>query len=444
MNKSHVKQIRGEKYLKQIRLLLSAVLVGIGVGLAVSLFRFCIVHLSDAVKTLVLTTGGEPLRYLLLVGVILLFALIVNFSLKREPLIGGSGIPQVMGYLEGKMQFKWYKILFYKLVGGIIAIGSGLTVGREGPSVQVGASVGQGIGETLSKDLEIQRLHTIAGACSGIAVAFNTPISSLIFALEELKLRFNARNFMFLALSVLTANLVSGSFFGTKPIIELALEKTALFPTDYLVIALIGVIAGLSGVLFNKLILLGKRAYQRTRAPRLLKIIFPFLLSFLVILYNIEYFGSEEHLIFLPFSEHIAIPTAIEYYLVTLALIVVAFCSGVPGGIFFPMLVVGSLLGSIFGLLFVQFGILDIKMLPFIATIAMAAHFAAIVRSPMTGMLLVIEMTGAFTFMLPLVITCFFSYMTAELLCSKPIYESLLEQWLEQHEQIHNQITNES
>lgn len=410
----------------------SFVAVGLATGLVVSLFRFCIVHLAHYMEALYTRASAQPALYLVLLAVMMAFAVLVYFALKREPLIGGSGIPQVMGYLEDRISMKWHRILFYKLFGGILTIGSGMTVGREGPSVQVGAAVGQGIGEWMSEDPKERKLHTVAGACSGIAVAFNTPISGLIFAYEELKLEFRAKHFILISLSVLFANYLSIQFFGMHPIIKYILPDYSLTTIDYLVIVAVGVIAGMSGVLFNALIVWGKKFFMRWNIPELGKLMFAFGITFALIVYNIELFGSGEHFIFLPTLGNASIWSIIGYYVLTLFLLILAFCSGVPGGIFFPMLVIGSLLGNIVGLILAELGIVPVQMVAILATIAMAAHFSAIVRSPLTGMLLVFEMTGAFTFMLPLVIVSVFSYWTAELLGSAPIYDSLLRLRLDQ------------
>ena len=115
----------------------------------------------------------------------------------------------------------------------------------------------------------------------------------------------------------------------------------------------------------------------------------------------------------------------LSLYAAKLALLTFCFGSGLPGGIFFPLLVLGSLAGGIVGLSAVNFGLLDAQYVFALALMAMAGHFASIVRSPLTGVLLVCEMTGAFAHMLPLAIVAMISYGVAEFLRSEPIYESL-------------------
>lgn len=414
------------------RFLTSFCVVGVGVGILVSLFRYAITQAAAYNHRFYEYAANHPECYVALFGVVLGFAWFVSFVLKREPLIGGSGIPQVMGYLEDRIPLVWYRILFYKLVGGIVAIGSGLTVGREGPSVQVGAAVGQGVGEFASADPEVRKLHTVAGACSGIAVAFHTPVSAIVFAYEELKVRFSARNYLLISLAVMVSNFVSTRFFGIRPILAYALPAYDFLPTDYLVLCAVGVLAGLSGVLFNRSIAIVKKWYSAFRVPQFFKILFAFASTFFFIVYSIEFFGSGEHFIFLPVHGNASIWNVLIYYVVTLVLLLIAFCSGVPGGIFFPMLVIGSLLGNLCGLCLLEMGWISAEMVSILAVVTMAAHFAAIVRSPLTGMLLVVEMTGAFSFMLPLVIVVFFAYAAAESMRERPIYDLLLSQWLAQ------------
>ncbi|EPC55986.1 chloride channel protein, partial [Lacticaseibacillus paracasei subsp. paracasei Lpp37] len=121
----------------------------------------------------------------MLIGVNLGLALIVAWLLKKEPYISGSGIPQVEGQLAGELEMHWWSILWRKFVGGVLALGPGLFLGREGPSIQLGASVGQGLAARFKLSGTDRRLLIASGSAAGLAAAFNAPIAGTLFVLEE-------------------------------------------------------------------------------------------------------------------------------------------------------------------------------------------------------------------------------------------------------------------
>ena len=157
----------------------------------------------------------------------------------------------------------------------------------------------------------------------------------------------------------------------------------------------------------------------------------PFLVTAIVVIFVPDLFGSGEHFIFLPLEGNIGIDRQIFLLFTKFLLLLLAFCSGMPGGIFLPMLVLGSLIGNIFASAMVSMGIFGQEYILIFSLIAMAANFSAIVRSPITAMLLIIEMTGAFTYFLPLGLGVVISYLLIESLKIKPVYEVLLEMMLE-------------
>lgn len=408
------------------RLGLLSIISGILVGIVVSLFRVAIPLLMGLVEHLLnwgQVSFGHSFLFILAFGVL---GCLVAWTVQREPMIGGSGIPQIAGKIGGKLNFSWPSVLFYKITGGLLAIGSGLTLGREGPSVQIGAAIGQGVAE-LSKSSKASTKYLIVGAAgAGLATAFNAPVSGILFCLEELLKKVTRRGFLSATLTIITASLVSIALIGDDAAITIP-QALHVEMATYPYLLILGVLLGLSGVLFNKVILWSKAIYSKWTAPTFWKMVFPFVLTALVLLMDVRLIGSGEELILLPFLDNPGLLTLLYLFLAKLVLLGVAFGSGIPGGIFFPLLSLGALVGNIYASGLHALGLVDAYTITIFTIIAMAAHFAAIVRAPLTGIFLILEMTGgSIQYLLPIAIVTYIAYFVAEVCQSKPVYESLL------------------
>lgn len=269
----------------------------------------------------------------------------------------------------------------HKLMGGILTIGSGLTLGREGPSVQIGGAIGQGVAEKNNLSKQNQNYLIVGAAGAGMAAAFNSPVFGIIFALEELLKKTSRRGFLSSSLTIITTTLVSIALFDSKVTLFIPISLI-LSGKDYPYLILLGIIIGLSGVFFNKVILLGKHLYAKWSVSSTIKCIFPFFVTALFLLWDPRLLGSGEHFILIPFEENVNLATLVSFYFIKLFLLVLAFASGLPGGIFFPLLSLGSLAGNIVGSGLLIGRLITPNTLLVFTVIAMAAHFAAIVRAP--------------------------------------------------------------
>lgn len=409
------------------KLAANSLVVGLLAGLIVSLYRLLIPKISAVLLDLIHKAAGNPLKAFLIVLLMTAAGAAAAFMVKREPMIGGSGIPQVAGKLHGEFDLCWWRILLYKFLGGLLTLGGGLTMGREGPSVQIGASVAQGYCRVSKRSKSEERYLVASGAAAGLATAFSAPISGLIFALEEVHRSFTPLAMFSALTAALAANYVSVFFFGVTPVLSAIPQLPHMNVRIYWMLIILGIIAGLSGVLFNFLIVKGKAFYAKLPVPSFVKPIIPFVLTALAVLWRPELFGSGEPFIFLPLGDNLPIGKLALIYIAKLILLLAAFCSGLPGGIFFPLLILGSLVGNIFGSICASAGLIEPDWIVIFAVLAMSAHFAAIVRSPVTGMLLLVEMTGSFSYLLPLGLVSLMAYFTAEFMHSEPVYESLLD-----------------
>lgn len=399
-------------------------LAGITTGIIISLFRIGIEQMLKFTKNLLNSSldNNNPLIFLLFY---IFLGILVSFFLKIEPLISGSGIPQVNGELQGKINFSWPRVLIAKFTAGILSIGSGLTLGREGPSVQVGSAVGKGIAVVNNFSEDDKNLFTAGTSAAGMSVAFNAPVASLIFSIEELLKKTSDISFLYISTIVIFATGVSHLILGNKPVMELGLLRNSGVPIHLII--LFGIVIGISGVIFNKSILLGKSLYEKVKLPNMIKHVFPFLITGVILIFNQKLFGSGESLILLPLNENPSVNSLVISYIVKFFLLMFAFCSGLPGGIFFPLLSLGALLGNIFGSLLGP--IYGLEYFPvYFTLIGMSAHFSAIVRAPLTGILLITEMTAApFESLFSILLCSYTAYFVAKLLGSEPIYESLLD-----------------
>ena len=402
------------------------VVIGILVGVLISVYRKLVVLMQTEMVGFYASAKSSILYFLLAIFVVALLGFIVGKLTEKEPMIGGSGIPQVAGQLKGIMNVNWKRVLPFKFIGGLIGLASGLTVGREGPSVQMGASLGQAFADLSGKDEEDKKLFITAGAAAGLSAAFNAPLSGLVFALEELHQKFDKYIFLIAAASAFLADYISGLFFGSKPVIDVG-QIVELPANKYIYIILLAIIVGFLSQYFIKGIYNVKRLYQKLDLPVYAKVMIPFLVTALVVIFIPDLFGSGEHFIFLSVGENISTSKQLALLAVKFLLLLLAFCSGMPGVIFLPMLVLGSLIGNIFASIMVSMGLLGSEYILICSLIAMAANFSAIVRSPITATLLIVEMTGAFTYLLPLGLGVMVSYLAIEMLNIKPVYEMLLE-----------------
>lgn len=399
-------------------------------GLIVSLFQLgiqSVLKLSlQLLQSVALSWFNSLTYFILLIGL----GVITRLCLKFEPHISGSGIPQVAGHLQGELEQNPFKVLINKFIGGLATIGSGLTLGREGPSVQIGSTIGQILGRMSQSPQEIQQLLMAGAAGAGMAAAFNTPISGVLFIIEELFHKTSRQIILCASLVVLTATYTARLILGNHLSIPIGSFDPQQTPNLFILIGL-GLMTGLSGVAFNKLIIKGKQVFAKWLAPEWSKTILPYLITGLALILDDRLFGSGGEMMTLAADNNTSIFTLIYFFVAKFSLLLLAFCSGLPGGIFFPLLAIGSLLGNIYGSGMVLLDWMNADAILYLAVVAMAGHFTAIVRAPLTGILLIVEMTGAsLPCLLPIGLVSYIAYLVAESLDCPPIYDSLLDNLL--------------
>ena len=410
------------------RNILEGVAVGAVTGLVVSFFRLSLQQ-AESLRGSVLRVAETGVKGLIFALLLLAVTyVIVWFCSRKVPLCSGSGIPQVKGEMLGKIEQNWWQVILAKYFGGVAAIGAGLSLGREGPSIQLGAMVGKGFSRLTGKMRTEEKLLMTCGAGAGLSGAFCAPMAGVVFALEELHKNFSTEILLTTMAASVASDFVSSYLFGLTPVFGIHVD--AMLPLEkYWLVLLLGVILGVFGVFYNWMTARVQDFYDKI--PRKsMKIALPFALVILLASCYPIVLGSGHELVARVAEGEFLLGALIILLIVKFFFSIFSFGSGVPGGIFLPLLVLGSITGGLFALGMGQLmGSEEIYLANFVI-MGMTGFFASIVRAPITGVILITEMSGDFKNFLPLAIVALISYLVADLLHGQPIYDQLLDRML--------------
>ncbi len=410
------------------RMIVEGMAVGILTGLLVSLFRLGLER-AEAFRGAVLIAAQKGGVYIAAaLGLLAASYIAAWYCSRRVPLACGSGIPQVKGELLGQMEQNWWQVICAKFAGGVCAIGAGLSLGREGPSIQLGAMVGKGFSRLSGKLKTEEKMLMTCGAGAGLSGAFCAPLAGVVFSLEELHKNFSTEVLLSTMAASVTSDFVSSYIFGLSPVFRLSVEgKLPL--SRYWMILLLGIFLGVLGVFYNWTTAKVQDLYDKL--PRKsMRVAVPFLCVIVLAVVFPYVLGSGHGLV----AEIAVGKYALGFLAVLLVLkfcfSMISFGSGVPGGIFLPLLVLGAISGGLFAQgLGGLFGYEDLYTANFVI-LGMAGLFSAIVRAPVTGVILITEMSGDFKNFLSLATVALAAYIVADLLRGKPIYDQLLQRML--------------
>jgi CIC family chloride channel protein len=411
-----------------LSLALLAIVAGAAAGLLCAIFRLVLEAADRFRDELAAWAHGQGLVGFLVViaagaAAVSLAAWLVR---RLSPHASGSGIPHVEAVLTGDVPPAPARLIPVKFFGGVLAIGAGLALGREGPSVQMGATIAHLIGRFSARTGADCRVLLAAGAGAGLAAAFNAPIAGAVFVLEELVRRFEPH----IAIAALGASAaaiaVARVLLGDVPDFEVAQLAYPAAHTIPLYVAL-GLVAGLAGTLYNRTILGAISLVERfsfipveaqAGAIGAAVGICVWFLPALV--------GGGDPITQLTLSGEAALAILPLAFLFRFVLGAASYAAATPGGLFAPMLTLGAQLGLCFG------GLCQLALPGAIepvafAVVGMAAFFAAVVEAPVTGIVLVTEMTAGFEMLLPMLASCAAAMVVPRLLHGVPIYDALRE-----------------
>ncbi len=433
-----------------VSVLFLSALVGMIAGLLATLFEIGVHWVSEQrTEWLVHEITSELPLWLTAFVVSASLAFIGYFLVNRfAPEAAGSGIPEIEGAMDEMRPVRWWRVLPVKFFGGLGALGSGMVLGREGPTVQMGGNIGRMVSDIFRlKDKEARHALLASGASAGLAAAFNAPLAGIMFVVEEMRpqFRYSLISIKCVTISAVVANIVFRSIKGQHAVITMPQYDAPTLKALWLFL-LLGMFFGVFGVLFNRLITLSQDLFIRIhRNERRRYLITGTLLGGtfgLLLLYLPELTGGGISLIPDATNGKYSISLLFILFLARVATTLLCFGSGAPGGIFAPMLALGTLFGTFFGSI-VQMYFPELGLEPGMFAIAgMGALFAATVRAPITGILLVIEMTNNYHLILPLIITTIGATVLAQVLGGKPIYSQLLHRTMKK-EKLRNEVPSE-
>ena len=424
LDKSYVVRNIRQKQRFKYKLILEGIAVGSIVGLVIALFRIMIVKADQARQMAVQLVKVRPIYAFAVLMALIFIAWILDKLLSYEPDISGSGIPQIEGELKGLEDQNWRKVFVAKFAGCVLAIGGGLALGREGPSIQLGGMIGKGFARRKKALLTEERMLMSCGAGAGLAAAFGAPLAGVLFALEELHKNFSAEVLVSTMAASAVADYIAVNIIGLKPVFDFDVEHRIPLRLYWAVI-LLGIILGILGVLYNKLLDKMQDFFDRFDS-KFISIGIMLMISFLMMFIYPTVLGSGNDLV--------KVISDGKFTLIALAILLIAklffstgsFGTGTPGGIFLPLLVIGAITGGLYSTFLSNvFGIEEYYIKGFVI-IAMAGFFSAIVRAPITGVILITEMTGNFMTLLSLVATSLAAYVVADLLGGEPVYDQLM------------------
>ena len=410
------------------RLTIQGVMVGIFAGLMVCLYRFLLNGSETILRDYLSIIQGNVLYIILFFIALAIMGLLIDALTKWEKDSSGSGIPQVYAEVKGHMEANWAKVLVSKITAGVLTALGGLSLGPEGPSVQIGGMAGKGIAR-LFKGSKTDELRLIlVGSAVGITAAFNAPLAGVIFVFEEINHGFD-KTLVFIALvSAIVSDFISKMIFGQSTILNFPVLNIPL--ESYWILVILGLVIGFMGYVYNVGMMKSSDLVNNLKIPSWLKFVLVFMVSGVVAL-TLPEISDGGH--FMMDMLDLAIPSLgvlLVLLLMKYLFSMFSFSSGAPGGIFLPILVLGAYIGAVFGSIVVpSFGWQHDLIYRFII-ISMAGFFAATVRSPITGIVLLAEMSGSTESLVAMIIVSLIAYVVPTLLGNEPIYESLYDRLL--------------
>ena len=370
-------------------------------------------------------------KFLVTVVALIFVAKFLAWAIKFDGQVAGSGVPQIKGILQGAAAMtKPLRLLALKFVSTVLAIGAGMSLGRAGVSVQFGACVGKIFGGIFYRNhgtIESEILLT-AGAGAGLAAIFNAPLAGIIFCVEELHRRFTPEILMATLAATVSASAVVSLVFGVHPIFAKIGEVPTVVPEFLNVIFFValGIFLGVVGVIFTRAMVLSLEVYERLKIFGTLRFLIPLALAIPLGVKLPEVLGCGNVLVDELLTEDFALEVVVILFAAKFLFTLVSFGTGAPGGVFLPLLTLGALGGEIFATAGIMLGFFDAEWSTLLTIFGMAAMFAAVVKSPVTGSILIMEITGEFSYLLTLTVVAGAAFVVADVLGGEPIFSALL------------------
>lgn len=357
--------------------------------------------------------------------------ILIMYMVRRYPILSGGGVPQARAVLNGRITFHHdIRNLFFKFFGGIASLGMGLSMGREGPSIHFGSYMGDYLSKKLKVRVGLRKHLVAAGVGAGLASAFSAPLAGAIIVIESVE-RFDApKTAVTSFLAACIAGYMSNGVFAQDVLANIkVVPPTFSYWLTLVMFAAVAAAVVLYGKLFVSILLAAKRMYPKFRLAWPLKMLVLLIVAFAVSFWMVELTEGGEHFLV---SEALGGTSAIGYLavliLVHFLFTAISFAPGLPGGIFIPLLVAGGVFGKLLGLVMASWGIIQPENVNFFILVTMSAFLVSIYRTPITSIVLVMEISGHFDVFFPTVIVGGLTYYFSELLHMRAIDKVLYDQ----------------
>jgi CIC family chloride channel protein len=417
--------LQNHPLLQSETLLLVAILISLVCGTAA-----VVLHRGIELVAHLMHTGGVGLRGDWRPWIIILTPAVGGFLAGLvlhylAPEARGSGIPQVKLDLVMRGGVIPFKVAPWKLITTSIAVGSGGSVGREGPTVQICASLGSWIARWLPMTAAQMRIMVHAACVSGLAAAFNTPIAGMTFVMEEVIGDLNARHLSYLIFAAVGAAMITRFFMGDQPIFDVP-EYALGHPAELGLYVLLGVLAGLLSVAFIRLLVWSISRFQTLAIPEYLKPAVGGVLVGLMSLYLPQVLGIGYDTVTDAMQNRLPWLLMAALTLGKFMATIISYSSGTAGGLFAPSLFIGAMLGGSLAGLVDTVGHISILTPGAFALVGMGAVFVGVIRTPLTSILIIFEMTNDYALILPLMLANMTSYALARYLEPHNVYDAIL------------------
>jgi CIC family chloride channel protein len=409
--------------LRENQLFLALTLVvGVLAGLSAVMFALSIDWASRFFFGLDPTAGRlflVPVVVSLIAGVLLV---------KVFPDVRGSGIPQTKTAYHLRQGDIPARVPIGKFLMGVLSIGAGHSVGREGPSVQIGAGIASVIGRWVPLPPERLKALVPVGAAGALAAAFNTPIAAVIFALEEIIGDMNAPLLGSTVVASVASVVVARSILGNEPLFRVP-PYTLEHPAELAAYALLGIVGGIIAVVFCKALLSMRTGFARLPASTLLyqPAIGGAAIGLLLIVAP-QVMGVGYEYVDQALSGGLALRVLVMLCALKIVATIISYASGNAGGVFAPSLYIGAMAGAAVGTLVNQFAPFPTAAPGAYALVGMGALFAGIVRAPLTSVFMIFEVTQDYQILVPLMVANLLSFAISRRFQPMPLYEALLAQ----------------
>ena len=399
--------------------LLLAVVIGLFSGLAVVCFRIAI----DDTRLFLLGSSPSPAPLRVILVPTLAGLVLAVLVLRIFPRVRGSGVAHTKSAVyiyEGYIPFE---TVIGKFLACALSIGSGQSLGPEDPSLQMGAGIASALGRRLHLSREKVRLIAPVGAAAGLAAAFNAPIAAVVFVIEEVIGTWSAGILGAVVLSAVSSVVVVRWFLGAQPLFQVP-QYRMVHPAELATYAVLGIVGGLSSIAFVKLLLFCKR--RARTLPRWTIYFQPSLAGLLIGIIALRFqqvMGAGYDSMDQAMHGQFLWQALFAIGLLKIVATSLSASSGAPGGMFAPALFVGAMIGAAVGTLQHRFFPAYTGPLGSYALVGMGTLFAGFLRAPLTSVFMVLEVSGNYSIILPVMISNAIAYLIGRRFQPIPIFD---------------------